>query len=70
METSHEAGCRYRGFARYWTVKVGDATLQNGVWAYPGPVDPKIKDLMAFYNEKVDIYEGGELLPRPQTPWS
>jgi uncharacterized protein (DUF427 family) len=39
------------------------------VWAYldPLPEIPKIKDTVAFYNERVDIYVDGELEERPRT---
>lgn len=71
-ETSHTTQCPYKGQARYWSVKVGDQTLENGVWSYPDPIreNPKIKGLLCFYNEKTDIYVDGVLVPRPVTPWS
>jgi uncharacterized protein (DUF427 family) len=64
--------CPYKGLASYWSVKLGDDTFRNIVWSYlePIPECPKIKELICFYNEKVDIYVDGELQPRPQTPWS
>jgi hypothetical protein len=31
---------------------------------------PRIKGLLSFYNEKVDIYVDGELEQRPETAWS
>ena len=42
------------------------------VWTYPAPVPeaPKLQDLLAFYNEKLDISVDGVLQERPQTPWS
>jgi uncharacterized protein (DUF427 family) len=71
-ETSHTSQCPYKGKARYWSAQVGDQTLKNVAWSYPDPIpeNPKIKDLISFYNEKVDIYVDGELMPRPVTPWS
>lgn len=71
-ETSHSSLCPYKGKARYWSVKVGDQVLENGVWSYPDPIpeNPKIKGHLCFYNEKTDIYIGGERMPRPVTPWS
>lgn len=64
--------CPYKGVASYWSVKVGENLYRNIVWGYPDPIleCPKIKGLMCFFNEKVDIYVDGELQPRPQTPWS
>ena len=71
-ETSHTSRCPYKGTASYWTVKAGTEELENVAWSYPDPIteNPKIKDLICFYNEKVDIYIDGALLPRPITPWS
>ncbi len=64
--------CPYKGIACYWSVKIGEQRVKNVVWSYPEPIaeNPKIKDLICFYNERVDIYVDGELEPRPQTPWS
>jgi uncharacterized protein (DUF427 family) len=64
--------CPYKGHASYWSVRTGDAVLEDVVWSYPFPIPecPKIAQLMAFYNEKVDIYVDGELQARPKTPWS
>jgi uncharacterized protein (DUF427 family) len=64
--------CPYKGVAKYWSATVGDQTLTNVVWSYPDPIreNPKIKGLLCFFNERVDIYVNGELQPRPHTPWS
>jgi hypothetical protein len=42
------------------------------VWYYldPIPEQPKIKDLLACYNEKIGIYVDGELETKPKTLWS
>ncbi len=65
--------CPYKGIASYWSVKVGDQIIKNIVWGYPNPVleCPKVKDLFCFYNERVEaLYVDGELVPKPNTPWS
>ena len=64
--------CPYKGEAIYWSASVGDEVFRNIVWSYPDPIPecPKIKGLLCFYNEKVDIYVDGALQSRPQTPWS
>jgi uncharacterized protein (DUF427 family) len=64
--------CPYKGVASYWSARIGDEVYRNIVWSYPEPIPecPKIKGLLCFYNEKVDLYVDGELQPRPQTPWS
>lgn len=64
--------CPYKGHASYWSVHAGETVLEDVVWSYPFPIPecPKIEQLMAFYNEKVDIFVDGELQVRPKTPWS
>ncbi len=69
--------CPYKGEASYWSVAAGDETKgealrRNIVWGYldPLPEIPRIKGLLSFFNEKVDIYVDGELEERPETVWS
>ena len=65
--------CPYKGIASYWTATIGGQKFENIVWGYPDPVAecPKIKDLMCFYNEKVDaIWVDGVETEKPVTKWS
>jgi uncharacterized protein (DUF427 family) len=64
--------CPYKGTASYWSARVGERTERNIVWSYRDPIDEaaKIKGLLAFFNEHVDLFVDGELQPRPRTPWS
>jgi uncharacterized protein (DUF427 family) len=64
--------CPYKGTARYWSVTVDGATLENVVWGYdsPLPESQKILGQVAFYNEKVDIYVDEVLQERPKTKFS
>ena len=64
--------CPYKGLASYWSVQVDDKKIKNIAWSYPEPIPecPKIKELVAFFNERVDLYVDGELQPRPLSPWS
>lgn len=70
--TTHTSRCPYKGIAQYWSVTLGDQTVENIVWSYPDPIpeNRKIKDLLCFFNEEVDLSVDGELEPRPLTPWS
>jgi len=66
------SACPYKGFARYYDVRVGDAWIPDLAWTYPAPfreVDP-IRGLVAFYNEKLDLIVDRERLERPKTPFS
>lgn len=64
--------CPYKGIASYWSAKAGDRTVKNVVWSYLDPIPecPRIRGLMCFFQERVDLYEDGVLQPRPRTPWS
>jgi uncharacterized protein (DUF427 family) len=64
--------CPYKGRARYWSLRVGDALVPDAAWSYPDPIaeNPKIRDLLCFFNERVDLVVDGEKLARPVTPWS
>jgi uncharacterized protein (DUF427 family) len=64
--------CPYKGLASYYSVKAGNTVFEDIVWYYPYPIPecPKIENLLAFYNEKVDIYVDGDLQDRPHTAFS
>lgn len=64
--------CPYKGVATYWSARVGDTLSKNVAWCYEDPIPecPKIRGLLAFFNERVDLYVDGELQERPKTPWS
>ena len=72
VPSSHRTRCAYKGSATHWSVRVGDRVVEDLVWAYPTPqhdAEP-VRDLLAFYNERVDLEIDGELDERPQTQWS
>ncbi len=72
FESDTVTGCAYKGFARYWSVQVGDEREKDLVWFYPEPrpeVD-RIANYLAFFNERVDLEIDGELQERPVTQWS
>jgi uncharacterized protein (DUF427 family) len=64
--------CPYKGEAAYWSVRAGGSRHEDIVWGYPAPIAeaPKIENLLAFYNEKVDIVVDGVPQERPVTHWS
>jgi uncharacterized protein (DUF427 family) len=64
--------CPYKGRARYWSVRVGDVLVPDAAWSYPDPVpeQPKIRDLVCFYTERVDLVVDGVAQPRTVSPWS
>src|SRR3712207_4634379 len=64
--------CPYKGVASYYSVEAGEGRVEDLVWYYPGPIAAagKIKGLLCFFNEKVDLEVDGEKQERPQTQWS
>jgi uncharacterized protein (DUF427 family) len=70
--TATRTRCPYKGEAVYWSVQAGDEAFADIVWSYPYPIPeiPKIENLLAFYNEKVDIAVDGVPQDRPVTKWS
>ncbi len=62
--------CPYKGqTSRYWSVRVSESTFPDLAWAYDFPTRQllPIAGLVAFYNEKVDIFVDGTELTRPMT---
>jgi uncharacterized protein (DUF427 family) len=72
VPSSTKTVCAYKGSASYWSVQVGDGLVEDVVWAYPEPqhdAEP-VRDLLCFFNERVDLELDGELAERPRTQWS
>jgi len=62
--------CPYKGTtAGYWSVQLGDQICRDAAWTYGFPTREllPIAGLIAFYNEKVDIFVDGDKLDRPKT---
>jgi uncharacterized protein (DUF427 family) len=64
--------CPYKGRAESWSVLAGGKLHENLAWCYPAPLaeSQKIASLIAFYNEKVDLFVAGVLQERPMTKFS
>jgi uncharacterized protein (DUF427 family) len=60
--------CPYKGVASYYSV--GDE--RDLLWCYEDPIPDaaRIKGLLCFFNERVDIELDGEIQERPESPWS
>jgi uncharacterized protein (DUF427 family) len=72
IPTDTVSHCPYKGDAEWWSVRVGDGVREDLAWSYrmPLPESQKVAGLVAFYNEKVDIYVDGVLQERPHTKFS
>jgi uncharacterized protein (DUF427 family) len=72
IPTETESHCPYKGQAEYWSVRAGDTVHRDLAWSYrmPLPESEKIAGLIAFYNEKVDLYVDGVRQKRPTTKFT
>jgi uncharacterized protein (DUF427 family) len=72
VPSDYESHCPYKGEAEWWSVRAGDKMHEDLVWSYrtPLPESQKIAGLIAFYDEKVDVYVDGVLQERPRTKFS
>ena len=61
--------CPYKGIAHYYDLQVGATLLQDRVWYYPDPVAEaqRVKGLVAFPAEFMDVFVDDVLQPRPET---
>jgi uncharacterized protein (DUF427 family) len=62
--------CPYKGITSgYWSVREGDRVHPDVAWAYDFPTRQlqPITGLLAFYNEKVDLFLDGQRLERPRS---
>ena len=66
-ESPLHTACAYKGVAAYRSWRAHE----NLAWTYPEPrleAQP-VRDLVAFFDERVDVDVDGERRPRPPTPW-
>ena len=72
LKSEKTTRCPYKGIASYWSVEIGGERVEDLVWSYQEPIPeaPKIRGLLCFFNEKVDLEVDGEEQKRPQTQWS
>jgi uncharacterized protein (DUF427 family) len=70
-KTSH---CPHKGDARYWSIRCGDRTVPDAVWAYPEPIAaaPFLAGHVALYWNAVDEWfaEDEQLFGHPRDPYS
>jgi uncharacterized protein (DUF427 family) len=61
--------CPYKGRAHYWSARAGGRLVADLAWSYraPLPESQKIAGLVAFYNERVDLFIDDQLQQRPVT---
>jgi uncharacterized protein (DUF427 family) len=70
IASATQTSCPYKGqTSGYWSIEVGGRIEADLAWSYDFPTRAlsPIAGLIAFYDEKVDVYIDGELQPRPKT---
>ena len=57
--TDHHTNCPYKGDASYFSTKIDGDMLENVAWSYedPYPAMDQIRGMLAFYTNKVRVYE-------------
>jgi uncharacterized protein (DUF427 family) len=70
LPTDTVTECPYKGTtSAYWSVRTGDHVHTDLAWSYDFPTRQllPISGLIAFYNERAEIFVDGHLLERPKT---
>jgi uncharacterized protein (DUF427 family) len=64
--------CAYKGCASYWHARAGGELHDDLAWTYAEPDGDArdVRDLIAFFGERVDLELDGMLQARPVTQWS
>ena len=60
--SERQTGCPYKGFASYLSVRTPRRLVRDVIWFYPEPFAEAaaIKNLLAFYSERVEVVVDGE----------
>ena len=71
-ETDTSTHCPYKGEASYWSAHIDGTVHQDIAWSYPTPLpeSERVAGLVAYYDEKLDVYVDGVLQERPRTKFS
>jgi uncharacterized protein (DUF427 family) len=66
--TDRSTHCPYKGDAAYYTIDIAGQVLENAVWTYetPYPAMETIAERLAFYPDKVEVYEVDEAAVNPK----
>jgi uncharacterized protein (DUF427 family) len=71
--TDHTTHCPFKGDARYWTARAGDAEAANVAWEYPDPIEgaPALAGLIGFYWDPLEHWyeEDEEVFVHPRDPF-
>lgn len=67
-----ETVCAYKGRARYRSAHLDGTVIPDVAWSYEEPHNyaTLVKDMICFFNERVDVRIDGRRMDRPRSPWS
>ena len=67
LPTARRTYCPYKGHASSWSVDAGGRRREDLAWIYEEPLPDAvaIAGLVAFWNERVDVFVDGERRERP-----
>jgi uncharacterized protein (DUF427 family) len=70
--TSTRTWCGHKGEAAYWSLDLGDRTLEDLAWTYEAPLGDAgaVVDRVSFFNERVDVVIDGARQDRPATEFA
>jgi uncharacterized protein (DUF427 family) len=70
-DSDTRSGCAYKGTASYKSLRHRGEEGKDIAWYYPEPSRDaeRLRDLLCFWNERVDIEVDGEAAERPITHW-
>jgi uncharacterized protein (DUF427 family) len=65
--TARSTNCPYKGDAAYYTILMNGHIAENAVWTYeePYPAMELIRERLAFYPDKVELYEVDDAVVNP-----
>jgi uncharacterized protein (DUF427 family) len=65
--SDRQSYCPYKGRASYWSVDAGGRRRPDIAWSYEQPLPdlPQVAGLVAFWDERVDVFLDGERRARP-----
>jgi len=72
VPSSTRTWCAYKGQASYFSASVGGRLVPDIAWTYEDPQHDAagVRDLIAFFDERIDVVLDGQRRARPVTPWS
>jgi uncharacterized protein (DUF427 family) len=72
VPSSTRTWCAYKGQASCFSASAGGRLVPDIAWSYSDPQHDaaRVRGLIAFFDERIDVILDGERRVRPVTPWS